>query len=201
MINSGVSLSQIIPPCAESYSAAVSLLDGRLVRPLVLVGLMGAGKTRVGKRLAEILDAPFVDSDHEIEQETGKTISELFAVIGEPAFREGERRVIARLLRGPAAVIAAGGGAYMDPGTRAAIREHGLAIWLRADLETLIARTARSHKRPLLEGVGKAAKLAELMRLRYPIYAEAELVVDSQPGPVENTVQAVLSALQSPADG
>jgi shikimate kinase len=170
-------------------------------RPIVLVGLMGAGKTRVGKRLAEILNRPFVDADQEIERETGKTISELFAVIGEPAFRDGERRVIARLLHGPVSVIAAGGGAYMDPVTRVTIRDHGLSVWLRADLETLIARTSRSHKRPLLQGVNKAAKLAELMRVRYPVYAEAELVVDSQPGPVDNTVEAVIRALRSRVHG
>jgi shikimate kinase len=172
-----------------------------LDRPVVLIGLMGAGKTRVGRRLSEILGIPFVDTDQEIERETGRTISELFAVIGEPAFRDGERRVIARLLRGPVTVIATGGGAYMDPFTRAMIRERGLAIWLRADLETLVARTARSHKRPLLEGVGKAAKLAELMQVRYPVYAEADLVVDSQPGPVENTADAVLLALGLGARG
>lgn len=158
---------------------------------------MGAGKTRVGKRLSEILGVPFVDSDQEIERETGRTISELFAVIGEAAFREGERKMMTRLLNGPVAVIAAGGGAFMNAETRANIQRLGIGVWLRADLETLVSRTARSHKRPLLEGVDKATRLAELMQVRYPLYAEAELVVDSQPGPVENTVSAVLAALRS----
>jgi len=157
---------------------------------------MGAGKTRVGRRLAECLGISFIDTDQEIERETGKSISELFALLGEPEFREGERRLVSRLVQGPPAVIATGGGAYMDTQTRAMIRAHARAIWLRADLETLVARTGRSHKRPLLAGVDRAGKLAELMRIRYPIYAEADLVVDSLPGAVENTVQAALDALQ-----
>ncbi len=157
---------------------------------------MGAGKTRVGKRLAEILDLPFVDADHAIEAETGKTITELFGQIGEPAFRLGERRVIARLLQGAPSIVAAGGGAYIDGDTRALIRATGYAIWLRADLETLVARTARSHRRPLLEGVDRRAKLAELMAIRHPVYAEADLVVDSLPGPVEQTANAVVAALR-----
>jgi len=169
----------------------------RLDRPLVLVGLMGAGKTRVGKRLAERLRLPFVDADGEIEKDTGKTIAELFATAGEPAFREGERRMMAKLLGGPACVIASGGGAYIDPETRKLIRDTGLAIWLRADLDTLVERTSRSNRRPLLEGVDRRAKLAELMKLRYPIYADAHLAIDSLPGPVEETVDAVIAALRA----
>jgi shikimate kinase len=165
------------------------------MRPVVLVGLMGAGKTRVGRRMAERVGLPFVDADQQIEFETGKTIAELFAQIGEPSFREGERRVIVRLLHRERAIIAAGGGAFMDPVTRAAIHDLGVSVWLRADLDTLVARTARSHRRPLLEGVDRAAKLAELMAIRYPVYAEADLVVDSYPGPVDQTVDAVLAAL------
>jgi shikimate kinase len=167
-----------------------------LDRSVVLVGLMGAGKTRVGKRLAETLRLPFVDADQAIEAENRMTISELFSQIGEPAFRVGERLVIARLLQGGTSVIAAGGGAYMEPSTRALIRERALAIWLRADLETLVARTSRSHRRPLLEGVDRAAKLEELMAIRHPVYAEADLVVDSLPGPVEQTASAVIAALR-----
>ncbi len=191
MINSAVSLSQTIQPRAESVPAEQLILD----RPIILVGLMGSGKTRVGRRLAERLDLPFVDTDHEIEAETGKTIAELFAHIGEPAFREGERRTIARLMRQPASIVATGGGAFMDPQTRANMLELGLVVWLRADLATLVARTARSNKRPLLQGVDRTAKLAELMVLRYPTYGEAHLTVDSLHGPVEQTVNAVLAAL------
>ena len=191
MINSAVSLSQTIQPRTESEPAERLNLD----RPVVLVGLMGAGKTRVGRRLAEKLSLPFLDTDFEIEADTGKTIAELFANIGELAFREGERRMLARLMRNTSAIIATGGGAFMDPRTRAAIHENALSVWLRADLDTLVARTSRSNKRPLLQGVDKAAKLAELMALRYPIYAEADLTVDSLHGPVEQTVDAVLAAL------
>ncbi len=183
--------SQTLQPAPES----APIRAPRLRRPVVLVGLMGAGKTRVGRRLAEKLDLPFIDADTEIETETGKTISELFAQIGEAAFREGERRMIGRLLRRPASVIATGGGAFMDGATRAAIRDRAISIWLRADLDTLVARTARSHRRPLLEGVDRAAKLAELMAIRYPVYAEAHMVVDSLVGPVDQTVEAVLAAL------
>jgi len=191
VINSAVSLSQTIQPRVESDTAEQLNLD----RPIVLVGLMGAGKTRVGRRLAERLGLPFLDTDQEIEADTGKTISELFAHIGELAFREGERRMIARLMGRTASVIATGGGAFMDPRTRAAMLERALVVWLRADLDTLVARTARSNKRPLLQGVDRAAKLAELMALRYPTYAEAHLTVDSLHGPVEQTVNAVLAAL------
>jgi shikimate kinase len=157
---------------------------------------MGAGKTRVGRRLAERLGLPFVDTDHEIENETGKTIAELFAQIGEPAFREGERRLIARLMHRSASIIATGGGAFIDPRTRAAMLKQGLVVWLRADLDTLVARTGRNNKRPLLQGVDRAAKLSELMTIRHPIYAEAHLTVDSLHGPVEQTVNAVLGALR-----
>ena len=191
MINSAVSLSQTIQPHAESVPTGLPNLD----RPVVLVGLMGAGKTRVGRRLAEKLGLPFLDTDQEIEAETGKTISELFTQIGEPAFRDGERRMIARLLQGPVKIVATGGGAFMEPRTRDTIRERGLSVWLRADLDTLVARTARSQKRPLLQGVDRPAKLAELMALRYPVYAEAHLTVDSLHVPVEHTVDSVLEAL------
>lgn len=167
-----------------------------LARPIVLVGLMGAGKTRVGRRLAERLNLAFIDADNEIEKETGKTIAELFATVGEAAFRDGERRIMARLLDGPLAVIASGGGAYVDPDTRGVISERGITIWLRADLDTLVERTSRSKRRPLLEGVDRRAKLAELMERRYPVYAEADLIVESRVGPVEDTVEAVLTALR-----
>jgi shikimate kinase len=172
----------------------------RLDRPVVLVGLMGAGKTRVGKRLAERTRLPFIDTDQEIEHETGKTITQLFETVGEAVFRNGERRIIARLLEGPVSIIAAGGGAFMDPETRDKIRRHGVAVWLRADLGTLISRTSRSNKRPLLEGVDRAARLSELMAIRHPVYAEADIVVDSGAGPVDDTVDAVLAGLAALAE-
>ena len=160
-----------------------------------MIGLMGAGKTRVGKRVAERLGLPFVDADHEIERETGKTISELFQTIGESAFRDGERRTIARLLAGPLSVIAAGGGAYMDAATRDEIRRRGISVWLRADLDVLVARTSRSNRRPLLEGVDRRAKLAELIAQRYPVYESADVTVESLDVPVDRTAEAAIDAV------
>ncbi len=192
VINSAVTVRQTLQPQAESGPEVPLSLD----RSVILVGLMGAGKTRIGKRLAERLNLPFIDTDHAIEEETGKTIADLFAALGEPGFRDGERRMIARLLEQPISIIAAGGGAFLDPATRERIRTRAVSVWLRADLDTLVARTARSNRRPLLEGVDRRAKLAELMEVRYPIYGEAHVTVDSMPGPVEQTVDSVIDALR-----
>jgi shikimate kinase len=164
-------------------------------RPLVLVGLMGAGKSCIGRRLAQRLRLPFVDADREIEQAAGCSIPEIFARHGEQAFRDGERRVILRLLESPPFVLATGGGAFMDPRTRAAIREKAISIWLRADLDLLVRRTGRRSDRPLLQVEDPRTKLAELMAARYPIYAEADLTVDSQDGPPDATLERVLAAL------
>src|SRR5579859_5380824 len=151
----------------------------RLARTLVLVGLMGAGKTSIGKRIAQRLDVPFTDADGEIEAAANMTVAEIFARDGEAAFRAGERRVISRLLDGPVHVLATGGGAFMDPRTRARIRERGISIWLRAELELLLARVARRDNRPLLKAGDPRTVLASLMEKRYPVYAEADLIVDS----------------------
>ena len=123
-----------------------------LARTIVLVGLMGAGKSCIGRRLAQRLNVPFVDADAEIEQAAGCTVAEIFEKYGEAAFRDGERRVMARLLQGPPTILAAGGGAFMDPVTRKLIREHAVSVWLRADLETLEGRTKGRGHRPLLNG-------------------------------------------------
>lgn len=165
-------------------------------KTIVLVGLMGAGKTNIGKRLAAKLRLPFVDADHEIEAAAGETIEEIFEKRGEAAFRDGERRVIARLLEGPPHVLATGGGAFMDPQTRAAIRERGISVWLRAELDVLVARVARRANRPLLKAGDPRAILGQLMDKRHPIYAEADLVVDSLDGPPEATLARVLDALK-----
>jgi len=167
----------------------------RLARSIVMVGLMGAGKTSIGRRLAQKLQVPFVDSDVEIEKAANQTIAEIFARDGEAAFRAGERRVIARLLDGPIQVLATGGGAFMDPTTRARVRERGLSIWLRADLETLLERTSRRHNRPLLNQGDPRAVLSRLIETRYPVYAEADIVVDSLPGPSDAMVHKLLAAL------
>jgi shikimate kinase len=168
----------------------------RLGRSIVLVGLMGAGKTSIGRRLALRLGAEFIDSDVEIEKAANATIAEIFERDGEAAFRAGERRVIARLLDGPPHVMATGGGAFMDPATRARIRERGLSIWLRADLDTLVQRTSRRQHRPLLAQGDARGVLARLIAERYPVYAEADIEIESLAGPVEQTVQSTLDALR-----
>ena len=164
-------------------------------RTIVLVGLMGAGKTKIGRRLAARLHLPFFDSDSEIETAAGETIEEIFRNRGEAVFRDGERRVIARLLSQPTHVLATGGGAFMDPITRAEIARRGVAVWLRADLETLVARVARRANRPLLKERDPRAVLAELIERRHPVYAEADITVDSGDGSPEVTTNRVIAAL------
>ena len=167
----------------------------RLGRTLVLVGLMGAGKTSIGKRIAHRLAVPFTDADAEIEAAANMTVAEIFARDGEPAFRAGERRVIQRLLDGPIHVLATGGGAFMDPATRARVRERGLSIWLRADIDVLLARVAKRRHRPLLNQGDPREVLERLIAARHPIYAEADLAVDSLAAPAETMVERVLAQL------
>ena len=164
-------------------------------RNIVVVGLMGAGKTKVGRRLAARLGLRFSDSDQEIEAAAGESIEEIFANRGERAFREGERRVIARLLAQPVHVLATGGGAFMDPLTRALIVRRGVSLWLRADLDVLVSRVSRRSNRPLLKGGDPRAILGKLMESRHPIYAKADVVVDSSDGSPEATVVRALAAL------
>lgn len=167
----------------------------RLDRPLVLVGLMGVGKSTVGRRLAGRLGLRFVDADTEIERAAGMTVTEIFARYGEAHFRDGERRVIARLIDGTPKVIATGGGAFINDDTRALILARGLAVWLDADLDTLVERTGRRRNRPLLHDRDPRAVLAELAAQRNPIYAQAPIHVESRPAPHDATVRAVLAAL------
>ncbi len=164
-------------------------------RTVVLVGLMGAGKTKIGRRLAVRLGLPFFDSDQEIEAAAGETIEEIFANRGERVFRDGERRVIARLLAKPVHVLATGGGAFMDPLTRAAIARRGVSLWLRADLDVLVQRVSRRSDRPLLKAGDPRAILAELIERRHPIYGEADITVDSGDGSPESTVNRAIAAL------
>jgi shikimate kinase len=164
-------------------------------RTIVLVGLMGAGKSKIGRRLAARLDLPFFDSDHEIELAAGETIEEIFANRGEQAFRDGERRVIARLLAQPVHVLATGGGAFMDESTRAMIERRGVSLWLRADLDVLVSRVLRRDNRPLLKGGDVRAVLGELIERRYPVYREADAVVESGEGSPEVTVTRAIAAL------
>lgn len=168
-----------------------------LPKPLVLVGLMGAGKSAVGRRVASRLSIPFIDADTEIEKAAGCPVSEIFAREGEGGFRDGERRVVARLLdTEPIHVLATGGGAFMDTDTRALIREKAISLWLRADLEVLFERVSRRSHRPLLQTADPKGTLAALIEERYPVYAEAEIVVDSGEGPIGNTVDKALDAVR-----
>jgi shikimate kinase len=177
-------------------------LAQRLNKTIVLVGLMGAGKSCVGKRLAACLGLPFVDADREIEAAAGGcSISDIFAIHGEKVFRDGERRVIQRLLGNPMHVLATGGGAFMDPSTRALIKERALSVWLKAELDQLLRRIGRRNDRPLLQNVDPRAKLAELIDLRHPVYGEADLTVDSADGPPDVTVQRVLRAIETGLSG
>ena len=167
-----------------------------LARSIVLVGLMGAGKSSIGRRLGQGLSCPFVDADREIEAAAGCSIEEIFERHGEAAFRDGERRVIARLLRGPRQVLATGGGAFMDPRTRAAIRERGISVWLRADLDLLVRRTGRRNNRPLLKGKDRRVILHDLIDERYPVYAEADVAVDIDDSPPDVTTGRVRAAIE-----
>lgn len=167
----------------------------KLNRPVVLVGLMGAGKTTVGRRLAAKLRVPFYDADEEIEKAANMRISEFFEAYGEAAFRDGERKVIERLLSGPPHVLATGGGAFMNDQTRALVKEKAISVWLRADLELLVKRTALRNTRPLLQNGDPREILGKLLDERAPVYAEADLAVDSVEGPHSRTVDRTLKKL------
>ena len=169
----------------------------RLKRPIVLVGLMGAGKTSVGRRLATILGAKFFDSDQEIELASGLEVREIFERFGEKYFREGEIRVISRLLQQEPAVIATGGGAFISPEIRQEIADKGVAVWIRADLELLWSRVKDKPTRPLLARPDAKEVLAGLVETRYPIYSEAQVMVDSERSvPHEKMAQKIVAAVQ-----
>jgi shikimate kinase len=165
-------------------------------RPIVLVGLMGVGKTTIGRRLGARLQLPFVDADHEIEMAAGLSISEIFERFGEAHFRDGERRVIARLIDGTRKIIATGGGAFMNDDTRALILARTTAVWLKADIETLVERVVRRGERPLLKGQDPQAVLESLAAVRNPVYAQAPIHVFSHPLPHDDTVEAIVQELR-----
>lgn len=168
-----------------------------LRRPVVLVGLMGAGKSSVGLRLADMLGVPFRDSDHEVEAAAGMTIPEIFETLGESQFRDGERRVIARLLDETPHVLGTGGGAFMNAETRGVIAERAVSVWLKADLEVLVARTAGRSHRPLLNKGNPREILGGLMAERYPVYGLAEIHVESRANQTqEQMARRILTALR-----
>lgn len=164
-------------------------------RPIVLVGLMGVGKSTIGRRLAQRLQVPFVDADHEIERAAGLSIPEIFERFGESHFRDGERRVIARLIDGQAKVIATGGGAFMNPETRALILDQAISVWIDADIDVIVDRVGRRDNRPLLKGKDARSVLSELAAIRNPVYALADLHVRSQSAPHDATVNAIVEKL------
>lgn len=178
-------LQSTAPPPAAAWNG----------QPIVLVGLMGVGKSTVGRRLASRLKLPFVDADHEIEVAAAMTISEIFEKYGEGYFRDGERRVIARLMDGAPKVIATGGGAFINEDTRAMMLRDALVIWLDAKTEVLADRVRRRNTRPLLRDRNAREVLDELARVRNPIYAQAHLRITSQAAPHEATVRTILRAI------
>lgn len=176
-------------------SALEASANGR--HSLVLLGMMLAGKSAVGRKVAAQLGMPFVDSDAEIEAASGMSISQFFETHGEPEFRKGERRVIARLLGGNPCVLSIGGGAFMDGDTRALIRAHAVSVWIKADIETLVKRAARKDDRPLLRGGDVRERIGSILAVREPVYAEADIVVISDDRPVDETVEKLLQSLDA----
>lgn len=166
-------------------------------RSIVLIGLMGVGKTTVGRRLAKALRLDFRDADEEVERAAGRSVSEIFDDFGETAFRDGERKVIARLLDEPPMVLALGGGAFIDPQTRALVKAKGVSVWLRADVDTLARRVTRRDTRPLLRNGDPREILQRLLEARSPAYAEAEIHVDASAGSHQATMDAIMRALEA----
>jgi len=167
-------------------SVVVRALGGRSI---VLIGMMGAGKSSIGRRLAGRLGIPFIDADTEIESAAGMTIPEIFEKHGEPYFRAGEARVIARLLDNGPQVLATGGGSVMDPQTRALISQKGISIWLKADVDVLLKRTKRRNDRPLVE------KIKDLLPVREPIYAQADIIIQSRDEPHDTIIDEIMGEL------
>lgn len=180
---------------SEAADTEKSKESRRLDRTIALVGLMGAGKSTIGRQLADAIGAPFVDSDEEIEKAANLSIAEIFDRHGEAEFRRGERRVLERLLAGPPIVLATGGGAFIQPETRALMKARATIVWLKADMDVLWRRVSRRDTRPLLRQPNPRQVLEDLNEIRSPIYAEAEIVVESGDGPASQTVAAILDAL------
>ena len=175
----------------------IAALARRIDRPVVLVGLMGVGKTTVGKRLAGLLNRDFLDADTEIERAADRSVAEIFAAHGEPYFRDGERRVIARIMEQGCGVLATGGGAFVNAETRALILEKGIAVWLDSDIETLVDRTARRDHRPLLNSGNPREILTRLKAERDPLYAQAPVHVFTDQAPHQTTALNILEAIDA----
>lgn len=184
-------------PTSPSSTSEKSDFRGAGGKPITLVGMMGAGKSTIGRRLAARLHLPFVDSDDEIEKAAGMSVGRLFETYGEAHFRDGEKRVIERLMGGKAKVIATGGGAFVQDDTRALILEKGIAIWLDADLDILAERVSRRDTRPLLRNKDPKAVLSDLAEKRNPLYAQAHFRIRSDSGAHEETVERIMQAISS----
>ena len=163
---------------------------------LVIVGLMGAGKTCIGRQIAQHFSIPFVDADREIEEAAGCCVADIFELYGEAAFRDGERRVIKRILEGDPCILATGGGAFMNDETRALISEKATSLWLKADVDVLMKRTTGRKHRPLLNQGNPLKTLQKLMQERYPVYEEADIRVDTFDEPMDKTVQRVIKTIK-----
>lgn len=183
------------PASTDHTPADLAGIAARITCPVVLVGLMGVGKTTVGRKLANLLHRDFVDADEAIVEAAQLSIPEIFEQFGEPYFRDGERRVIARLIEEGHGVIATGGGAFVDPSTRALILDKAIAVWIDADIDTLVERTARRNTRPLLKNGNPKEILARLAAERAPFYAEAPIRVMSENGPHADTARAIIEAI------
>ncbi len=178
-----------------SKKSDIALIQKKLDKTIVLVGLMGCGKSSLGRRLAERIELPFADADSAIEEAAGATIPEIFEQHGEAFFRDGERRVIQRILGEKPLVLATGGGAFIDPETRKAIKEQSLSVWIKADLDLLVKRTAKRNNRPLLKQGKPREILANLIQKRHPFYGTADVTVESVDGPHERTLTKLLRAI------
>jgi shikimate kinase len=188
-------MADVVSPTASAPSGGAALAAALGRRSIVLVGMMGAGKSSIGRRLAGRISIPFVDADAEIEQAAGMSIADIFAIYGEPYFRAGEARVIARLLEHGPQVLATGGGAFMNAQTRTTIRDKAVSVWLKADLDVLSKRLRRRNDRPLLKTEDPTATLVRLLAVRDPIYAEADVTVVSREVTHDVIVDEIIAAI------
>ena len=182
-------------PVMSDSAANASKYGESPQKTIVLVGMMGVGKTTVGRKLAEMLDIPFFDADQEIEKAANMSVSDIFSELGEASFRQGERRVIRRLLKGPRHVLATGGGAFIDEKTRQLVRETAISVWLQAEIDVILKRTGKRDTRPLLRQGDPRETLSRLLAEREPYYAEADIAIVSKDGPHKLTADRILDEL------
>ncbi|MDB5504823.1 MAG: Shikimate kinase [Tardiphaga sp.] len=188
-------MSETVLPAHASLSQEAAIVAALGKRSVVLVGMMGAGKSTIGRRMATRLRLPFIDADNEIEAAAGMSIPDIFEVHGEPHFRDGEARVIARLLESGPILLATGGGAYMREDTRQRVRDKAISMWLKADADVILRRVKRRENRPLLKAADPAAIIAQLIEARHPVYEQTDITIDSRDVPHEKIVEEAIVAL------